>query len=55
VIHKQSKIGPEIKTIQEETDDGQEEMKAQVGSLASWIDAWLQEIKSLAERADNLF
>jgi hypothetical protein len=36
MIHNnQAKIGAEIKTIQE----GQEEMKAQLGSLASRIDA----------------
>jgi hypothetical protein len=36
MIHNnQAKIGAEIKTIQE----GQEEMKAQVGSVASRIDA----------------
>jgi hypothetical protein len=34
----EAKIGSEIKTIQEKTDDGQK-MKAQVGSLTSRIDA----------------
>jgi hypothetical protein len=43
----EAKVGSEIKTIQEKTDDGQE-MKDQVGSLASWIDANKEEMRARA-------
>jgi hypothetical protein len=40
VIHNnQTNIGAEMKTIQEKMDDGKKEMRAQVGSLVSRIDA----------------
>jgi hypothetical protein len=46
ILPNGSQKGAEIKTIQEKMDDGQEEMKAQVGCLASQIDANQKEIKA---------
>jgi hypothetical protein len=41
----EAKIWPEIKTIQRKMDNGQEDMKGQVGSLASPIDVNQEEMK----------
>jgi hypothetical protein len=40
----EAKMESEIKTIQEKMDNGQEDMKALVGSLASWINANQEEM-----------
>jgi hypothetical protein len=42
----EAKIESEIKTTEEKMDNRQEDMKAQVGSLASWIDANQEEMKT---------
>jgi hypothetical protein len=44
----EAKIGSEIKTIQEKMDNGQEEMKAQVGAPASPTDV-NQEMKAMLD------
>jgi uncharacterized FlaG/YvyC family protein len=45
----ESKVGSEIKTAQEKMGDWQEEMKAQVGSLTSRIDANQKEMKAMLD------
>jgi hypothetical protein len=52
----ETKIGSEIKTIQEKVDaiqekviNGQEDMKGQVGSLVSWISVSQEEMKALLD------
>lgn len=40
-----AKIGAEVKTIQEKMDDGQEEMKARMCYLTSWINASQEEMR----------
>jgi hypothetical protein len=42
----EAKIESEIETIQGKMDNGQEDMKAQLGSLTSWIDANKVETKA---------
>jgi hypothetical protein len=47
-VRMEAKIESEIKTIQEKMDNGKEEMKVQVGSVASWIDV-NQEMKAMLD------
>jgi hypothetical protein len=45
----EAKIWAEIKTTEDRMGDGQEKMKAQVGSLASWIDVSQEEMKTILD------
>jgi hypothetical protein len=45
----EAKIGADTKVIQDKMDDGQKEIKAQMGSLSSRIDVNLEEMKTMLD------